>query len=266
MRSITHSKGSGHGTIGTSGCAAGTGACSLTFSSGTPSQSRHHQFVVVYVGNDNVLYKTTVNVYEMDTVKTFGLGTIDPGATKYGDYVDGECSGVNDNIGRSVYNSDVNNYDYESSLVRTKVLDWYNNNLSKYDKYIVGGYCNEFRDINKEKYDRGTVDLMCSNIIDDKAALLTINDILFVGHGINGNYRSYLYNRDSYYTMSTYSEDQAIIIDQFGTKNLASLDSERAIRPVITIRKDKIDTNNVNAPLIENNEVVEENTNVSETV
>lgn len=89
LRSITHSTGSGYGTIGISGCAAGTGACSLTFSSGTPSQSRHHQFVVVYVGNDNVLYKTTVNVYEMDTVKTFGLGTIDPGATKYGEYIDG---------------------------------------------------------------------------------------------------------------------------------------------------------------------------------
>ena len=89
MRSITHDKGSGHGTIGISGCSAGTGACSLTFSSGTPSQNREHKFTVIYVGTDNVLYKTTVTVYEMDTIKTFDLGIIEPGATKYGSYIDG---------------------------------------------------------------------------------------------------------------------------------------------------------------------------------
>lgn len=200
-------------------------------------------------GNDNGIY-TVNDMYFLrggeidnnvviDNTCYYALLTDTDGNVKLlynGDYVDGECSGVNDNIGRSVYNSDVNNYDYESSLVRTKVLDWYNNNLSKYDKYIVGGYCNEFRDINKEKYDNGTVDLMCSNIIDDKAALLTINDILFVGHGINGNYKSYLYNRDTYYTMSTYNDDKVIMIDQFGTKGLSSVDMERAIRPVITIK------------------------------
>ena len=153
-----------------------------------------------------------------------------------GDYVDGECNGTNDNIGRSVYSSDVNNYDYETSEIRSKVLEWYEANVSKYDDYIVSGYCNEIMDINKEKYDRGTVDNMCSNIIDDKAALLSLNDILFIGHGINGRYRSYLYDMDNYYTMSIYSPGKAVMIDQFGTKGLSDVDSMRAIRPVITIK------------------------------
>lgn len=153
-----------------------------------------------------------------------------------GDYVDGQCTGVNNSIGRSAYNSDVSNNSYETSEIRTKLLEWYDDNLSIYDDYIVSGFCNETMSINKKKYDGGIVDIECKNTIDDKIGLLTINDVLLVGHGVNGNYRSYLFDNISYYTMSIYSEDKAIMVDQFGTKALANIDSERAVRPVIKIK------------------------------
>lgn len=63
---------------------------------------------------------------------------------------------------------------------------------------------------------------------------------------------TYYYSDPSYYTYRMYSYN----LDEV----------KYTLRPVITIRKDKIDTNNVDAPLVENNEVVEENTNVNEVV
>ena len=153
-----------------------------------------------------------------------------------GDYVDGQCTGVNNSIGRSAYNSDVTNNSYETSEIRTKLLEWYDDNLSIYDDYIVSGYCDETMNINKKKYDGGIVDIECKNTIDDKIGLLTINDVLLVGHGVNGNYRSYLFNKIGYYTMSMYEDGRAIMVDQFGTKALSNIDIERAVRPVIKIK------------------------------
>ena len=199
----------------------------------------------VYTFNDRYFFRggDIDNNVVIDNMCYYAISVDSDGNVKLlynGDYVDGECNGINDNIGRSVYNSDINYYNYENSLIRNKVLEWYENNLSKYDDYIIGGYCNEFRDINKDKYDNGTVDTMCSNIIDDKVALLSINDVLLSGYGTNEIYSSYLYNGDDYYTMSIYSEGKAIIVDQYGMKELSSVDVERAIRPVITIKSHSI--------------------------
>lgn len=63
---------------------------------------------------------------------------------------------------------------------------------------------------------------------------------------------TYYYSDPSYYTYKMYSYN----LDEV----------KYTLRPVITIRKDKIDTNNVNVPLVDNNEVVEENNTVNETL
>lgn len=153
-----------------------------------------------------------------------------------GDYVNGECNGINRSIGNSVYTEDESDLTYENSVIRNYVLDWYQNNLSKYDEYIVGGYCVEEYSTIRNKYDNGIVDINCDNTIQDKAALLSIDDIILVGYGSSSNYRSYLYNGISYYTMNAYSEDKVIVIDQMTNKNLGGALTERPVRPVIKIK------------------------------
>ena len=54
--------------------------------------------------------------------------------------------------------------------------------------------------------------------------------------------------------------------EKYGSYSYNLDEVKYTLRPVITIRKDKIDTNNVNVPLVDNNEVAEENTTVNETL
>lgn len=158
---------------------------------------------------------------------------------------EGECSGENPIIGNSVFNSDVNNINYSESVIRSELLEWYSQNLNKYDNAIVSGYCDDLTMVddnyyNKIKYSQGIVDLNCSNIINDKVGLLTLDEVLMIGYGRNGTYGSYLYTGNEYYTMSIYSNSsnggKAIFVNQYSNLDQGKIDVERGMRPVITIK------------------------------
>ena len=158
---------------------------------------------------------------------------------------EGVCSGDNPTIGNSVFNSDVNNINYTESVIRSELLEWYSQNLNKYDNAIVSGYCDDLTMVennyyNKIKYSQGLIDLNCSNIIDDKVGLLTLDEVFMIGYGRNGTYNSYLYTGTDYYTMSIYSNSsnggKAIFVNQYSNLDQGKIDVEKGIRPVITIK------------------------------
>ena len=86
----------------------------------------------------------------------------------------------------------------------------------------------------------GLIDLNCSNIIDDKVGLLTLDEVFMIGYGRNGTYDSYLYTGTDYYTMSIYSNSsnggKAIFVNQYSNLDQGKIDVEKGIRPVITIK------------------------------
>ncbi len=100
IESMTHTSGSEHNTVGFSGCAAGTSACSITFARGTAMHNRMHVFKIKYVNVAGKTYETTVNVYEQSNTRTDSIGTIDPGEHTFSIYDENTsnftCSKVSD--------------------------------------------------------------------------------------------------------------------------------------------------------------------------
>ena len=90
---------------------------------------------------------------------------------------------------------------------------------------------------NYVKLEQGIVDLECNNVLDDKVGLLTADEILMVGYGRYGTNKAYIDASSAYYSMSTYSDSKVVIINEYGSKDIALVTSELGIRPVITIKK-----------------------------
>lgn len=158
--------------------------------------------------------------------------------------VDNKCGLSDYHIGLSVYNSDSSSDDYLTSDVRTNLLSWYNDKLKKYDNYLVSGYCS---DTSKEgnvynadkRFVYGTVDFNCQNTIDDKVGLLTIDDVMLIGYGMNGgvaNNNEYL---EEYYLMSpqdiTNNKVNQFCITNVGDVHSMIVTFEKVIRPVIKL-------------------------------
>ena len=159
-----------------------------------------------------------------------------------GEYLDGKCNGDNVFIDSMKFNEDKTKVIYDDSIIRTKLNEWYQNNLLKYDNAIVAGYCNDLsmkgeKYYNYVKLEQGIVDLECNNVLDDKVGLLTADEILMVGYGRYGTNKAYIDASSAYYSMSTYSDSKVVIINEYGSKDIALVTSELGIRPVITIKK-----------------------------
>ena len=161
-----------------------------------------------------------------------------------GELTESGCNNENKFIGESVFNSDVANANYEDSEIRNVLLNWYNMNLIKYDNSIIDGYCSDTRMVdgeyyNKLKSENGIIDLDCNNVINDKVGLMSIDEILMVGYGRNGSYKSYLDANKGFYSMSIYSNKsnkvRVISIDEYASKDSVLLDTSLGVRPVITI-------------------------------
>ena len=154
------------------------------------------------------------------------------------------CNSDNKFIGDSVYNSDLTNPNYLDSEIRSVVLDWYNDNLVKYDDSIIAGYCSDTRMVNGEYYNKlksenGFIDLDCDNVIDDKVGLMSVDEILMVGYGRNGTYKTYLDANSGFYSMSIYSNKnnkaRVVNLDEYAAKDSVTIDTSLGVRPVITI-------------------------------
>lgn len=159
-----------------------------------------------------------------------------------GEYLDGKCNGENVFIDSMKFNEDKTKVIYDDSIIRTKLNEWYQNNLLIYDNAIVAGYCNDLsmkgeKYYNYVKLEQGIVDLECNNVLDDKVGLLTADEILMAGYGKYGTNKAYIAASSDYYSMSTYSSGKVVIINEYGSKDIALVTSELGIRPVITIKK-----------------------------
>lgn len=158
-----------------------------------------------------------------------------------GEYIDGSCNSDNVFIDTMAFNDEASKVTYDDSLIRTRLNKWYQDNLLKYDNAIVAGYCNDLskkgeKYYNYVKFEQGIVDLECSNALNDKVGLLSVDEILMVGYGRYGANRAYIDANAAYYSMSTYSDSKVIIVNEYGAKNLSSVTSELGVRPVITIK------------------------------
>lgn len=158
-----------------------------------------------------------------------------------GKYVDGTCKGENVFIDNIAFNDEASNVAYEDSIIRTTLNNWYQDNMTKYDNAIVAGYCNDLsmkgeKYYNYVKFEQGIVDLECNNILEDKVGLLSVDEILMSGYGRYGANRAYIDANAAYYSMSTYSNNKVVIVNEYGAKNISSVTSELGVRPVITIK------------------------------
>lgn len=158
--------------------------------------------------------------------------------------VNNKCGLSEYHIGLSSYNSDSSSDDYLTSTVRTNLLSWYNDKLKKYDSYLVSGYCNDISKDGsvyntKKRFTYGTVDFNCQNNVDDKVGLLTIDDVMLIGYGMNGgvaNDNEYL---EEFYLMSPHDNTNNKV-NQFCITNVGNVHSmivtfEKVIRPVIKL-------------------------------
>ncbi len=100
IESMTYVTGSQYNTVGYSGCAAGSSACSITFAQGTANHNRAHVFKIKYVNTAGKTYETTVNVYEQSNTRTDSIGVLEPGEYTYSIYDENTsnftCSKVSD--------------------------------------------------------------------------------------------------------------------------------------------------------------------------
>lgn len=167
---------------------------------------------------DNVCYQA-VMTDSNDNVKLLYNGT----------YVDGKCNGTDSHIGLSKFSDE--QVTYKDSVLRTKVLEWYEDNVSKYDDHIVAGYYDGTAAVNKYMFDFGNLRDNQDSYIEDKVGLLSMSDVMMIGYGSE----SYLNTGYAYYTMSIYRDEDAISIDGSGNKVRDVVGSEFAVRPVIII-------------------------------
>lgn len=184
----------------------------------------------------------------IDNVCYYVIRTTDEGNIRLlynGELTEEGCKSDNKLIGDSVFNSDISNANYEDSEIRSVLLNWYNENLIQYDDSIVAGYCSDTRMVdgeyyNKIKSENGIIDLDCNNVINDKVGLMSVDEILMVGYGRNGTYKSYLDANKGFYSMSIYSNKsnkaRAVSIDEYAAKDSVLLDTSLGVRPVITIK------------------------------
>lgn len=161
-----------------------------------------------------------------------------------GQAIDNKCGNSEYHIGRSKYDSDSSNDSYLTSDTREYLLNWYNDNLVKYDSYLIGGYCNDISMEGnvyntKNRFTYGMVDLNCEENIEDKIGLLTIDDVMLIGYGMNGgiaNNNEYLIE---YFLMSPHdkynNKVNEFYITNVGDVHSMDVSSETAIRPVIKL-------------------------------
>ena len=144
--------------------------------------------------------------------------------------------------------------DLNTATIKPILDEWYNNNLSDYDSYIVNGsYCieNVFDNlVNNHNYssvyDRVMVSkkpsLECSNdVTKAKVGLPSIDEVIYAGASKENNTDYYLYNGNSYLTSSILSKNVDNTITIMNVNDTGSigvgilLNSEYNIRPVINI-------------------------------
>lgn len=162
-----------------------------------------------------------------------------------------------------------------SSNAKTQIDSWYNDNLKKYENKIVEGkYCNDRNTASDStwssiptkifyyaSYERlntnKTPTLSCSNedIYTLKAGLITADETAYAGgvYGLeNSNY--YLYNNQTYWTMSPYYTSNSprannFLVHSSGRLSANALNVLRGIRPVINISSDIMFNNNSDGTL-----------------
>lgn len=200
----------------------------------------------VYKLNNTYFFRGGVinNNVVIDNTCYYALRTTDEGDLRLlynGEYVDGVCNSDDVFIDNVAFNDDATKVTYDDSLIRTRLNEWYQDNLLKYDKAIVAGYCNDLsmkgeKYYNYVKFEQGIVDLECSNVLEDKVGLLSVDEILMAGYGRYGTNKAYIDANAAYYSMSTYSNSKVVIVNEYGAKNISAVTSELGVRPVITIK------------------------------
>lgn len=218
------------------------------------------------ISSDNIIFNKAVTkeengIYKIDDTYFFRGGVINNNVviddtcyyalrtTTLGDlkllyngkYVDGSCRSDDVFIDTTKFDEESNQINYDNSDIRVFLNEWYEENLIKYDKAIVSGYCNDLskkddKYYNFLKFEKGLMDLSCDSTLNDKIALLSIDDILLSGYGRSGTNKAFIDASSPYYSMSTYSDSKVIIINEYGAKDTSVVTAELGVRPVITIK------------------------------
>ena len=151
------------------------------------------------------------------------------------------------------------NYEYSKTQINKRLQSWYQEHLFNYGDYIASHkFCND-NVKNEETGKYASYDRIITNHIPTfvclgkdynlKIGLLTADEVMLAGAGLNGNKEYYLYNeniKDSYFTMTIANYENNKLYP-FVVKNDGSLDNKiagnlnRYVRPVINLIK------NVNA-------------------
>lgn len=142
-------------------------------------------------------------------------------------------SGINSNK-LYMFNDKYEVYDYRKSIVATELDNWYKDNLTNLDSFILESeYCINYQDnkcLDKDNY---------------KIGLLTINEVKRAGGEINTNNEAYyLYNGNNDWWIIDTDYDEVIgsafsgFVNLLGSIDKAFVDEEKTIRPVINLKKE----------------------------
>ena len=166
---------------------------------------------------------------------------------------------INESL-ESVFNKSRNKEEYvafNNSEVYNYLTEWYNNNLSNLDKYIIGyDYCSDtsyekyYNKINYGSYLRNfevyTPSLDCSQtdktyggITNSKVGLISMDEVAIIGGTANSNNTSYyLYTGYDYYTISPnnyYYGANMGIVNKYGKLSESKVTNKLKVYPVINI-------------------------------
>lgn len=150
-----------------------------------------------------------------------------------------------------------------NSIAKDTLENWYNTNITakSLDKYLTASnYCNDtgYQTTNYHTYFNGYKRLSTDNapslicpttnadfggVYNAKVGLITADEVVLAGGAYNkNNMNYYLYNEESFYTLTPYDFYQGTptlyAVDNTGTLTTSPVNKELGLRPVITLKSD----------------------------
>ncbi len=126
-----------------------------------------------------------------------------------------------------------------NSNINVILNEWYQENIVKkgYDKYIsTTSFCSDTKDTISSPV------FTCSNAINKKVGLLSLDELIAGGHILNTpNMTSYLYS-DSVYWLGTFKDENNMYVLNNGSIMYQDIKSEAKLKPVINVAKEFVDS------------------------
>lgn len=152
----------------------------------------------------------------------------------------------------SIYTSNISDYSYKVSEIKTALDNWYQANLESYSNFItVGKFCNDSELVENSPvfnaYTRTLTEVnptfnCLGEKIGEKIGLLSIDEVMYAGTSISGENKSYYLYKDglgSFWTMSGARFNESayypFLISNGSIRSDVNSNSSQNIRPVINI-------------------------------